>query len=97
MIHEVLSPKNHHPAITSDQWHVAHARWTGQHGEPRFERTIVGEHVDRRSAAAAARTIVSDMAEEMTTRTRETRDQVFVRRPNFKSLKAARRMKKRRK
>jgi hypothetical protein len=97
MIQETQSPKRH-PAITSDQWHVVRARWTGDRdGEPRFERSIVAEHADRRSAAAAARALVSDMAGEMTTRTRETRDQVFVRRPNFRSLKAAKRWKKRRK
>jgi hypothetical protein len=90
MIQETLSPKKH-PAITSDKWHVVRARWTGRSGVPRFERSIVAEHADRRSATVAARALVSDLADEMTGRARETRDQVFVRRPNFRSLKAANR------
>ncbi len=85
------------PAITSDRWHVIHARWSGDPaGEPRFERSIVSEHEDRAAAASAAREILSSLTTEMTARPRGRRDQVFVRKPNYKSLKTARRRDRRR-
>lgn len=89
MIKELLN-KNGHPSITSDRWHVVHARCTGgSEGRPRFERTIVSEHDDRSAAASAARATVSAGAQEMSGLDPERRDQVFVRRPNYKSLKRA--------
>jgi hypothetical protein len=96
MIREIVDEKNN-PAVTSDHWHVIHARWSGDpSGEPRFVRSIVSEHEDSAAALSAARAIKSSMAPSMRDRSRETRDQVFVRRPSSKSLKTARRVKRRR-
>jgi len=92
MIKSTLS-RNQNPAVTSDRWHVLRARWTGEtSGKPRFDREIVSEHGDRESAATAARKIVSTLASEMTGRATERRDQVLVRRPEYKSLKNSKRV-----
>ena len=97
MITETLSCKKH-PALTSDLWHVVHARWSGnESGEPRFERKIVSEHADRDSAADAGRKIVASIANDMAARPRECRDQILVRRPAYKSLKASGRFERRHK
>ncbi len=91
MIQETLNDKNC-PVLTSDHWHVLRARWTGKStGEPEYQRTIVSEHDDSASATLAARQIVDTFATEMAGRTRETRDQVLVRRPGYKSLKIGKR------
>ena len=102
MIEEILNRKNL-PALTSDNWHVVHARrtsspaWRNGTGKPSFERTIVSEHADRATAAAAAREISLSLAPSMAGVPREGQDQVFVRHPNYKSLKVAKRVAKRRK
>jgi hypothetical protein len=89
VIQDTLS-RNSNPSITSDRWHVVHARWSGnKSGEPRFERSIVSEHSDRPAAVAAARTLQNSLAEELAGRPRTRRDQVFVRQPTYKSLKIA--------
>jgi hypothetical protein len=85
MIRETISPKNR-ILLTSDQWHVLHARWTG---DELYERAIVSEHADRASATSAAREFAAAHRAEMTGRTRVTRDQLLVRRPGHKSLKIA--------
>ncbi len=91
MIQELPNKKGT-PAITSDRWHVVHARWSGNPaGHPRFERSIVSEHEDRVGAASASQAITSAFTTEMSLREPGRRDQVFVRRPNYKSLKLARR------
>ncbi len=97
MIRDTLS-RHKNPAITSDRWHVVHARWSGNaSSEPLFQRSIVSEHDDRSSAVSAARQIRSSLTSEMASRTASTRDQVFVRPPSFKSLKIANRQERRRK
>ena len=91
MIREILNHKNS-PVLTSDCWHVLRARWTGDaSGEPLYQRTIVSEHEDSISATSAARTIVATFVAEMVGRKPETRDQVLVRRPGYKSLKIGKR------
>ncbi len=91
MIQETITPNNR-VQVTSDHWHVLRARWTGNRsGSPLYERTIVSEHDDRSSAASAAREVVVSFQAEMSGRTRETRDQVLVRRPGRKSLKIGKR------
>ena len=96
MIQET-STKEHRPALTSDRWHVVHARWTGERaGRPRYIRTIVGEYDDRASATRRAREMVSRLAPEMTRRPLAQRDQLFVRKPGFRSLKTAGRTDRRR-
>ena len=97
MIKETFNRKSS-PALTSDRWHVVHARWSGaSSGAPRFERSIVSEHDDSATAASAARKVLSSLAREMAARSRETRDQIFVRKPDYKSLKTAKRVERRRK
>jgi len=92
MIRDILNRKKN-PAVTSDRWHVIHARWTGKSAEePRFARSIVSEHEDRDAAVAAARKLVSRLRPQLAARSREDRDQVLVRRPHFKSLKNGRRI-----
>ncbi len=96
MIREVLSSKKN-PALTSDRWHVVHARWSEEAvGEECFVRSIVSEHEDSSSAVSAARAIKSSLAPGMAARPLAQRDQVFVHRPGYRTLKIARRMEKRR-
>lgn len=96
MIRETTNHKNS-PVLTSDHWHVLRARWNGDSaGEPLYQRTIESEHDDSASATDAARTLVATFVTEMDGRTRETRDQVLVRRPGYRSLKTAKRTKTRR-
>ena len=91
MIKETLNTDKE-PAVTSDRWHVIHARWSGAPGTPRFVRTIVSEHDDSDSAVQAARELKSSLALGMTSRSPEARDQVIVRRPSSESLKNAGRL-----
>ena len=97
MIRETISRKQT-PAVTSDHWHVVHASWTRNvSGEPRFERAIVSEHDDRDAAVNAARDLVSALSDEMRARPLASRDQIFVRRPDYRSLRNAERIDRRRK
>jgi hypothetical protein len=74
------------------------ARFNGiDAGRPRFVRSVVSEHEDRAAAAAAAREVISTIDRSMSDRPTEGRDQVFVRKPDYKSLKTASRVTKRRK
>jgi hypothetical protein len=88
MIQEVLNHKMT-PALTSDRWHVVLAKWTDQApGVSRFVRSIVSEHDTRDSATTAALGLKATLKPAMADRPLEGRDQVFVRRPDFKSLKS---------
>jgi hypothetical protein len=78
------------PAITSDHWHVVHSKFTRKGKKsPPFERIIVSEHDSRTGCCAAARALRASLAKESKVPLAQ-RDEVFVRKPNFKSLKAAR-------
>jgi hypothetical protein len=91
MIRESKNHKNSR-MLSSDRWHVLRARWTGESKtDPLYRRTIESEHEDRDSALTAARAVAAGFHVEMDSRTRETRDQVLVRRPGYKSLELARR------
>jgi hypothetical protein len=95
VIHETNSKKSQ-PAVTSDCWHVVHARWSGERSpRPRFERSIVSEHADRNAATNAARALVTELTTEMYGRPHEHRDQIFVRQPSYRTLKTAARVDKR--
>jgi hypothetical protein len=95
VIHETNSKKSQ-PAVTSDRWHVVHARWSGERSpRPRFERSIVSEHGDRTAATNAARALVTELTTEMYGRPHEHRDQIFVRQPAYRTLKTAGRVDKR--
>ncbi len=84
-------------AVTSDRWHVVHARWSGAPGTPRFECSIVSEHVDSTSAVQAARDLKSSLVPGMASRPMEARDQVIVRRPAAASAKSTGRLERRKK
>jgi hypothetical protein len=88
--------RNQRPALSSNLWHVVHARWLGnESGEPRFERSIVSEHEDRESAIESAKRFGKTHTPEMSNRPATVRDQILVRRPDFRSLKVTRRWKPR--
>jgi hypothetical protein len=90
MIIETVTSKGS-PAITSDRWHVVHSRFRRRgKGAMPFDRVIVSEHDDRTGCRAAARALRAELRAKASQPLAE-RDEVFVRRPNFKSLKAARR------
>ena len=92
MIQETSKRKNE-PAITSNQWHVVHAKWSGDpNGKPLFLRSIVSEHDDQAAALGAREALAASLVEGMTERSDATKDQVFVRKPTYKSLKTARRL-----
>jgi hypothetical protein len=77
-------------AITSDRWHVVHSRFTPGSGKLRFVRGISSEHPDRADCLRAARALAQQLATQSGSVPATERDEVFVRRPNFKSLKRAR-------
>jgi hypothetical protein len=95
MIREIRSDKDR-PGFTSDRWHVVRATWSGEvDGEAQFERAIVSEHVDRASAIEAARRLLTEARAEDAGRDPDECDQVFVRRPAFRTLKVAGRVDRR--
>jgi hypothetical protein len=90
MIIETVTKQNR-PAIASDQWHVVHARWSGMpQRNARYIRAIVSEHESRAETVQAAKHLASRLALECAERRACERDAVFVRHPNFKSLRFAR-------
>ena len=66
------------PAITSNRWHVVHAKWCGTPASEPFERHIVSEHEDRPKAVEAARSLLRSLQKSAGERVVEQRDQVFV-------------------
>jgi hypothetical protein len=95
MIQETLTA-NRNPALTSDRWHVVHARWDGvSRTKPLFLRTIVSEHDTRETAVDASRELRATVAPTLANRTDTNRDQIFVRPPNYRSLITSERLKRR--
>lgn len=95
MIQETVSSKQR-PAITSNRWHVVHARWSGERSaQPMFLRSIVSEHDDQQAAVQGARELVARLAPEMADRPLAERDQLFVRKPGFRSLISSVRLERR--
>jgi hypothetical protein len=88
MIREVLTSKGV-AAVTSDQWHVVHSRFAVVRGRSGFARGVFSEHEDRTACQAAAKGLRARLAGENQAVPAEERDEVFVRRPNYKSLKRA--------
>jgi hypothetical protein len=76
-------------AITSDRWHVVHSRFVTDKAPVLFLRSISSEHDDRATCVAAARTLLVRVRRDCKGVPVAERDQVFVRRPGFKSFKAA--------
>jgi hypothetical protein len=89
MIKDTVTKKGS-AAITSDHWHVVHSKFRrkGKGAKP-FARTIISEHEDRVACRKAARALLASLDRDPATPVAE-HDEVFVRRPNFKSLKSAR-------
>lgn len=96
MIQEKLN-ESRQVVITSDHWHVIHARWSGAAGTPSFVLSIVSEHESSASALRAGRALKSSLRPGMTARVREARDQVLVRRPDSESVKNSGRLERPRK
>ena len=96
LIRELINAE-HELAVTSDCWHVIHARWSGAPGVPRFELSIVSEHADSAGAVQAARDLKASLVPGMASRPKEACDQVIVRRPATESPKNAGRLERRRK
>ena len=78
-------------ALTSDRWHVVHARFVGTQVRLPFVRSISSEHDTRESCVQAARALVARVRGDAGEQPAEQRDQVFVRRPGFKTLKNSKR------
>jgi hypothetical protein len=74
-------------AVTSDRWHVVHARHVGGRAKLPFLRSISSEHEDRGACVKAARKLIARVRSETPDVPVAERDQVFVRRPGFKSIK----------
>ncbi len=89
MIQEVVTTKGI-PAITSDQWHVVHSRLTDVSGKRPYARGIYSEHADRLACQKAAKALRVKLAADGATAPEAERDEVFVCRPRFKTLKLAR-------
>lgn len=78
-------------AITSDHWHVVHSRYLGTGQSRPFSRSISSEHDDRGECVKAARALVARLRADAGALPQDERDEVFVRKPNFKSLKLSKR------
>lgn len=92
MIKETLNEASR-PVVSSDRWHIVHARWDRNlTEEPRFSRTVVSEHDDQETAKQSARSFIGKLVSELAERPLHLRDQVFVRRPGYLSLKQAHRL-----
>jgi hypothetical protein len=85
MITEIANTKGT-PAITSDHWHVVHSRWTDNAGARPFVRSVHSEHDDQRACREAARELRRKVDRDLVGVPVAEHDEVFVRRPNFKSL-----------
>lgn len=76
-------------AITSDHWHVVHSHFVGTGERRPFRRSIDSEHGDRTACVTAARALLAKLRAEAGTLPLHERDEVFVRRPGFKSLQVS--------
>ena len=76
-------------AITSDRWHVVHSRLIEGGGKRPYSRIVHSEHEDAPACRKAAKELRIKLASESVGVPAEECDEVFVCRPNFKSLKYA--------
>ncbi len=90
MIEQVKTSKGS-DAITSDQWHVVRSRYQAAPTGFRWSRLVESEHATRALCVAAARELQQRIVAEAEARPAAERDEVFVRRPGFKSLESTRR------
>ena len=89
MIQEVVTSKGA-AAITSDQWHVVHSRLVDSKDPRPYLRGIHSEHADRVSCRKAALALRAKLLADNASLPEAERDEVFVRKPAFKTLKLAR-------
>jgi hypothetical protein len=77
-------------AITSDRWHVVQARWSGlPQRNSLFTRSIVSEHDTREESIAAGKALAATVTFAQADVEPGERDAIWVRRPEFKSLRHA--------
>lgn len=76
-------------ALTSDLWHVVHSRFMYRGSRRPFLRSIHSEWRDRASCRAAAKALRLQLRQDNGEVPASERDEVFVRRPNFKTLRTA--------
>jgi hypothetical protein len=95
MIREVLTSKGVQ-AITSDKWHVVHSRFTAGNGRKAFVRAVFSEHTDRVECLKAAKALRVKLTSDNPDVPEAEQDEVFVRRPHYKSLERARHRKAKR-
>ena len=88
MIQEVDTKKGA-AAITSDQWYVVHSRLVDAHQKRPYVRGIHSEHADRLSCRKAALALRAKLLEDNASVPWAERDEVFIRKPKFKTLKQA--------
>ena len=77
-------------AITSDRWHLVHARYVFAGAKRPYLRSVHSEHNDRPACRVAARMLRQQLVTQEAGVAFDQRDEVFVRKPNFKSLKVSR-------
>ncbi len=86
---QTVQTKKGTKAITSDRWHVVHSHFKGKGGKLLFVRTVHSEHDDRVGCLAEARVLWGRLCGDKEAAEAE-RDEVFVCRPNYKSLERSR-------
>ncbi|MBL9078108.1 MAG: hypothetical protein JNL08_11425 [Planctomycetes bacterium] len=77
-------------ALTSDQWHVVHSRFMFPGTRHPFRRSIHSEWSDEASCKTAARALRRQLRADGKAAPVAEQDEVFVRKPQFKSLAVAR-------
>ncbi len=83
-------------AITSDQWHVIRAHMANRGAKRPYVRTVESEHADCETCTRTAKELRRRIAAESADVPEGERDEIVVRRPNFKTLKVATSLRKRR-
>lgn len=86
MISEVQTKKGA-AALTSDQWHVVHARFTFPGAKRPYLRSIHSEWPDRASCRRAGRALRKKLSRNGASVPEHQQDEVLMRKPNFKTLK----------
>ncbi len=83
-------------AITSDQWHVVRAHMANRGAKRPYVRTVESEHADCATCTRTAKELRRRIAAESADVPEAERDEIVVRRPNFKTLKVATSLRQRR-
>ena len=88
MIQEVVTKKGA-AAITSDQWYIVVSRLVDNDQKRPYVRGIHSEHPDRVSCREAAKALKAKLRADSASVPADERDEVFIRKPRFKTLKQA--------